>query len=320
MPNFILARVLALIPVLFGISVIAFFSLAFCPGDPAEMALARLMDTESPPREAVKELRTKLGYDRPLPVRYGMWLSRVLKGDLGSSVQSGRPVFKEVVKAMTASVELAASAMLVTIVLVLGLGVFSAVYAGSFFDFSVLGLSLVGITLPDFFLAVLGILFFSVYLNCLPVGGHGSLLNLILPTMTLAAVNSVVAIRLMRTSMLQTLGARYLLTARAKGLRETAVISRHALRGALPPVVNYLGALTGHMLGGAVVVETIFMWPGIGRLLVEAVRSRDVFVVQGCVLAIGIAYVLVNLGVDILHAVLDPRIRNGEGGLDANTG
>jgi ABC-type dipeptide/oligopeptide/nickel transport system permease component len=120
--------------------------------------------------------------------------------------------------------------------------------------------------------------------------------------------------------MLQTLGSRYLLTARAKGLRETAVISRHALRGALPPVVNYLGALTGHMLGGAVVVETIFMWPGIGRLLVEAVRSRDVFVVQGCVLAIGIAYVLVNLGVDILHAVLDPRIRNGEEGLDANTG
>jgi ABC-type dipeptide/oligopeptide/nickel transport system permease component len=179
-------------------------------------------------------------------------------------------------------------------------------------DRSVLGLSLLAITLPDFFVAVLGILFFALWLGILPVAGYGSFSHMVLPALTLTVVNSAIAIRLMRTSAVQALGSNYVLTARAKGLSEAAVLGRHVLRGALPPVMNYLGAITGHMLGGAVVVETIFMWPGVGRLLVESVRTRDVFVVQGCVLAIGMTYVVVNLVVDIVHAGLDPRVRDTE--------
>jgi ABC-type dipeptide/oligopeptide/nickel transport system permease component len=312
MLRFLAVRLGALVPVLFALSAIAFFSLAFCPGDPAELALSGLMDTESPPEEAVRELRRELGYDRPLAVQYGMWISRVLHGDMGRSVQTGKPVITEVGRALSASGELAAAAMSLTIFLVLVLGTASAARTGSILDRSVLGLSLLAITLPDFFVAVLGILFFALWLGILPVAGYGSFSHMVLPALTLTVVNSAIAIRLMRTSAVQALGSNYVLTARAKGLSEAAVLGRHVLRGALPPVMNYLGAITGHMLGGAVVVETIFMWPGVGRLLVESVRTRDVFVVQGCVLAIGMTYVVVNLVVDIVHAGLDPRVRDTE--------
>ncbi|SDL61067.1 peptide/nickel transport system permease protein [Maridesulfovibrio ferrireducens] len=301
-------RVATLIPVLFGVSVATFLSLAMFPGDPAEIALVHLMETESPPQEAIMQMRDELGYNSSITVQYICWLTRALKGDLGYSIQSGQAVTTEVAQAIIPSLLLASTAILLTALIAIPLGTAAAVHAGKTIDKIALGISLVLSSIPDFFLAVIFIFIFSLHLHLVPVAGYGNWYNLILPAASLALINSSITARLMRTSMLQSLRGKYILTARAKGLSETVIIGRHALKNAFPPVLHYMGAQAGHMVGGAVVVESIFLWPGLGRLLVESVRSRDIFVVQGCILTIGTAYVLIIIITDLLNLLLDPRV------------
>ncbi len=308
---FILKRVASLAPVLFGVSVAAFLSLALCPGDPAEIALRSLTDSETPPKAAVLELREQMGLDRPLYVQYWRWLDRTLHGNLGHSYQTGKDVVSEIQQALGPSALLATTSTLLTLLLVIPLGVLSASKSGSLLDKMTMAGSLAAVSIPDFCIGILLFLVFSVQLDWLPVAGYGSVINLILPSLTLAIASSCISIRLMRTCMVQALEEKYVITARSKGMGELRVAGLHAMKNALPPVLTYLGTQMGYLFGGAVVVESIFLWPGLGRLLVEAVKARDVYVVQGCILTIACVYVFINLGMDILQAWLDPRIQDG---------
>jgi ABC-type dipeptide/oligopeptide/nickel transport system permease component len=313
MLRFVLNRLITLAPVLFGVSVAAFLSLALCPGDPAEIALRSLTGEESPTREAVVELREALGLDRPLYVQYWRWLKRTLQGDLGHSYQTGRSVVFEIRQALGPSTMLAGTAILLSLAIVIPVGSLSAAFQGSWLDRSAMAVSLAVVSIPDFCVGILLFLIFSVWLGWLPVAGYGSAVHIVLPAVTLAVASSSITSRLMRTCMVQALEEKYVITARSKGMGELKVTGLHAMRNALPPVLTYQGAQMGYLFGGAVVVETIFLWPGLGRLLVEAVKSRDAFVVQGCVLMIAGIYVVINLGVDVLQAWLDPRIQESSG-------
>ncbi|QJT10967.1 ABC transporter permease [Oceanidesulfovibrio marinus] len=308
---FILKRIVSLAPVLFGVSVAAFLSLAWCPGDPAEIALRTLTESETPPKAAVAELREQMGLDRPLYVQYWRWLGRTLHGDLGHSYQTGASVVSEVKRALGPSTLLAGTSTLLAMLIVIPLGALSAARSGSLLDRATMAGSLVAISIPDFCIGILLFLIFSVRLDWLPVAGYGSVVNLILPALTLAVASACITTRLMRTCMVQALEEKYVITARSKGMGEWRVAGLHAMKNALPPVLTYLGAQMGYLFGGAVVVESIFLWPGLGRLLVEAVKARDVYVVQGCILAIACIYVLINLMVDIVQAWVDPRIQAG---------
>lgn len=310
MTGYVARRLLALGPTLFVVSLVAFLALAACPGDPARISLIMSSGNESPSAEAVEAERVRLGFDRPLPERYLAWLGRTLRGDLGYSIQTGHPVGEEVLRAAAASGLLAASAMAVSLLLVLVCGVGAAILRGSLFDAAALLWSLVVGSMPDFFIALLAILAFAVHWHLVPVTGYGRPAALTLPALSLALSVSAVSARLMRTSMIQAMAGKFLVAARARGLPERVVLGRHALKSAVAPVLSYLGAQLGFLFGGAAVIETLFVWPGLGRLLVESVRARDAFVVQGCVLAVAGAYAAINLLVDILHAAVDPRIRH----------
>jgi ABC-type dipeptide/oligopeptide/nickel transport system permease component len=314
MIRFALRRLLALVPVLFGISLAAFLSMALCPGDAAKISLMAQMGAEAPPPAAVEELRREMGLDRPLTVQYAFWVKRICRGDLGRSYQTGRSVVQELSRAFPASALLAMVSMLLTILIVIPVGITSAIKKGSLWDKSTLAGSLLLIASPNFFVAIILILFFSIRWRILPVAGFGEASSLILPSLALALSNAAISTRLMRTSALEVLGEKFITVARAKGIGERLVIWKHALRSALIPLTAYLGTQFGYLFGGAAVVESIFLWPGLGRLLVDSVRSRDLFVVQGCVLAIACSYVLINLVADLFHALLDPRVRHAAHG------
>lgn len=303
----IAARLASLAPVLFGVSVAAFLSLSLFPGDPAQIALTALTDSETPPEEAILELRHEMGLDRPIPEQYLVWLKRTLSGNLGQSIQSGRSVTEELKEAAAPSIFLGLAAIAMTAIIAIPAGTMSAVRAGGKFDKIALAGSLLVVSIPDFFLAVILILIFSLQLRLVPVAGYGHWYNVVLPALSLALINSAISTRLMRTSMLQAMRGSYMLLSRAKGLSETRVMGKHALKNAIVPVIHYMGTQAGHFVGGAVVVESIFLWPGIGKLLVDSVKARDIFVVQGCILAIGAAYVLTILLTDMLGILLDPR-------------
>ncbi|MEF2230478.1 MAG: ABC transporter permease [Pseudodesulfovibrio sp.] len=309
MTGFVLRRLWALLPILLFVSLVAFLALAACPGDPARISLAALTGDESPSAQAVEAERARLGLDAPLPARYAAWLGRTLRGDLGVSIQTGRPVTREVLDAAAATGLLALAAMSMATVLVLVLGVGAAVFRGTWVDSLALLVSLALGSVPDFFFALLGILFLAVRWRWLPVAGFGSPAGIVLPALSLALASTAVSARLMRSGMVQAMTGKFLTGVRARGVSETRVIGRHALKNALAPVLAYLGAQLGFLFGGTAVIETIFAWPGLGRLLVEAIKSRDMFVVQGCVLAMATVYVCINLVVDILHAAIDPRVR-----------
>ncbi|MEJ2638677.1 MAG: ABC transporter permease [Desulfosarcinaceae bacterium] len=307
-------RFFALIPVLFGISLVAFLSMALCPGDAAKISLMSQMEAEAPPPAAVEDLRREMGLDRPLAVQYAFWVKRICRGDLGRSYQTGRSVVQELSRAFPATALLATVSMLLTILIVIPAGVTSAVKKGSLWDKSTLAGSLALIASPNFFLAIILILFFSIRWRILPVAGYGEARSLILPSLALALSNAAISTRLMRTSTLEVLGEKFITVARAKGIGERLVIWKHTLRSAFIPLTAYLGTQFGYLFGGAAVVESIFLWPGLGRLLVDSVRTRDLFVVQGCILAIACSYVLINLMADLLHALLDPRVRHAAHG------
>ncbi len=312
MIGFLVRRLLALVPVLFGVSLLAFFALLISPGDMATITLAAKTGIESPSEQAVNDLRQEMQLDAPMAVQYVRWLGRVLTGDLGRSYQTGRPVTQELARVIPATAALACLSLVILLLLTLPAGVAAACKKGRTLDQATLAGSLFVSCVPDFFLGLVFMLVFSISLGLTPVAGFTDLRGIILPALTLGLANAALSSRLLRASMIQALEEKHLLAAKARGLPRRVVVWKHALHQALVPLTSYVGSQFGYFFGGAVVVEAIFLWPGLGRLLVDSVNSRDVFVVQGCVLAITVFYVLINLGVDILQWVLDPRTRHAE--------
>jgi peptide/nickel transport system permease protein len=274
------------------------------PGDPVEQMLG-----EGAAPGQVAELRHSLGLDRPLPMQYGRYLWEVAHGDLGQSFKFQAPVRRVIFERYPATMQLAFLALFVCAAIAIPVGVISAHRRGHVTDRAVSICTLFGLAVPNFALGPLLITLFSIQLGWLPVSGRGGPLNYILPAATLGAALAAILTRMVRGAMLEELSSDYVRTARAKGLSTSAVLVRHALRNALIPIITILGLQFGTLLAGTIVTETIFSWPGIGRLTVQAISSRDYPLLQGCILAIALSYVLVNLLTDVLYSLIDPRVR-----------
>jgi peptide/nickel transport system permease protein len=294
--------------ILLCVSIITFSLMHFVPGDPAKL-IAEKKYGDNVTAEAVELVRSEMGLDRPVFIQYFNWMAGILRGDFGISSSTGRPVWDEITSKLPATVELALAAMLVSLIIAIPVGILSAVKQYSIMDSACMLGAMLGVSMPNFWLGLLLILVFSVNLGWFPVYGRGELTQLILPALTLGTGIAAVTARLTRSSILETLKQDYIRTARSKGLAERAVINRHALKNALIPVVTVVGLQIGSLLEGAVVVEVIFAWPGLGRLLYDSIFARDFSVIQGCVFFIAVMYVIVNLLVDIIYIWLDPRIR-----------
>ncbi|MEF2073167.1 ABC transporter permease [Consotaella aegiceratis] len=314
MLSYILKRLIAAIPVLFGLSIIVFLIIAIIPGDPATAILGAYATPEN-----VAKLNADLGLDRSLPEQYLAWISGVLQGDFGRSYALNRPVIDEVLERFQATLILAGASLVLASILGLAAGIVSAVRQFGWADRTITTLVLIGISVPSFWLGLLLILFFAVKIKLFPAsgmtaiyggGGVSDILHhLALPAFTLAIVAAGVIARLTRTAMLEVLRQDYIRTARAKGLSERRVIYRHAFMAALVSVIPVIGIQAGFVLGGAVYVETVFQWPGIGAMLVNAISQRDILLVQGGVLVVAASYVLFNLAADVAQATLDPRLK-----------
>jgi len=304
MHRYLVRRLLLTIPVLLGVATLVFSLIHFIPGDPAQAMLG-----EGAAPEDVAQLRQRLGLDRPLLVQYGSFLQGLAHGDLGVSLRNDQPVLQQIVERMPATAELAFASMTVAVLIALPLGIVAAVWRGTAIDYGAMTLSLVGISIPNFWLGPLLAIVFSVELGWLPVGGRGTLAHLVLPSVTLGAALAAILARMTRASLLEELREPYVLAARAKGVSRTRAILHHAFRNSLIPIVTILGLQFGVVLTGAVITETIFAWPGIGRLLIQSISFRDYPTVQGCVLLIAVTYVGVNLITDLTYGFLDPRIR-----------
>ncbi|MCL0081968.1 ABC transporter permease [Dehalococcoidia bacterium] len=307
MLTYVIRRMGLMVFILLGVSVITFSMMHFVPGDPAEM-IAMERYGEEITAETIAHVRAELGLDQPVYIQYFRWLTNVLQGDLGYSFRTDRPVLDEILTRLPATVQLALAGMLVALLIAIPVGIVSATRQYSAVDnISMFG-ALLGVSIPNFWLGLLLILFFSLYLGWLPVFGRGGIEHLILPALTLGTGMAAITTRLIRSSMLEVLGQDYIRAARAKGLKEKAVIYKHALKNALIPVVTIVGLQFASLLEGAVIAEVIFAWPGIGRLLVDSIFARDFVLIQGCILFIAATFVLVNLLVDIFYTYLDPKI------------
>jgi peptide/nickel transport system permease protein len=300
----ILLRLLLILPAVWLILTMVFLLVHIVPGDPVEQMLG-------PDAQAadIQQLRRDLGLDRPLLEQYFNYLRGLAGGDLGRSYRFNAPVFGLVLQRYPATLELALAALAVCLAIAVPAGIFSASRRGKTADRTTSVLTLLGLSVPNFALGPLLILLFSVELGWLPVSGRGGLAHLILPAATLGAALAAIMTRMVRGSMLEELSSDYVRTARSKGLRETSVLFRHAFPNALIPIVTVVGLQFGTLLAGAIVTETIFSWPGVGRLAVQAIQSRDYPLLQGCILTIAISYVLVNLLTDLVYALVDPRVR-----------
>lgn len=304
MLKFIVRRLVMLIPVLIGVSFIVFSILSFTPGDPVEM---RLGDNYSP--EAYETMKAEMGLDKPFPVRYVNYIAGAVRGDFGASYSTSNPVSDEIMARLPNTILLSLAAMFFAILIGVPLGVLSATRQYSIFDnVSMVG-ALVGVSMPNFWLGLMLILIFAAGLGWFPSSQFETWGSLVLPAVTLSANSLAIITRMTRSSMLETIRQDYIRTARAKGVKESAVIIRHALRNALIPVVTTIGLQFGFSIGGAVLVETVFSWPGIGRLLVEAIKLKDTPIVTAIVLILAALFTVINLIIDVLYAFLDPRIR-----------
>lgn len=304
MGNFLLRRLLLLIPVLWGVATLVFLLLHFIPGDPVDLMLGdSALGTD---RET---LRDQLGLNDPLIVQYLRYFGDLLLGDWGTSLFSKKPVFEEIMERVPATMELMLGAMVVTILVAMPLGLIAAVNKGTWIDQGAMIFSLLGVSIPNFWLGPMLILLFSIHFDLLPVNERGGLEHLILPALTLGTSLASILARITRSSVVETLQAEYIRTARSKGISELRILFRHALRNALIPIVTVIGLQVGVLLSGAIITEAIFDWPGLGNLLISAINSRNYPLVQGCVLFIAGSYVMVNLVIDLLYAYLDPRIR-----------
>jgi ABC-type dipeptide/oligopeptide/nickel transport system permease component len=302
--GFLVRRLALTVPVLLGVVTLVFALLHLIPGDPAQAMLG-----ETASDEDIQALRERLGLDRPLLEQYAGFLAGAARGDLGTSLRTNEPVASAIIDRLPATLELAAAAMAVAIGVALPLGIIAAVKRGTVVDHIATTIALTGISIPNFWLGPLLALVFAVELGWFPVSGRGTAAHLILPAISLGAALAAILARMTRASLLEELREPYVQAARARGASRTRAILRHAFRNSLIPVVTLLGLQFGAVLTGAVITETIFAWPGIGRLLIQSIGFRDYPLVQGCVLFIAVTYVGVNLLTDLVYGVLDPRIR-----------
>jgi len=304
MRTYVLSRLAQSALTLLGVSVLVFVILRVLPGDPARMLLP-----DGAPESAVAELNRQLGLREPLVVQYGLFLGSVARGDFGQSFQYRAPALRVVLERLPATVQLTLAAMFITIAAGVPLGIFTAVRRGTRYDVAGTIVAVLGQSLPNFWLGIMLILLFGVALRWLPTSGFAGWTSLVLPAVTLAAFPTALVARLTRSSMLEILNRDYIRTGRAKGLAERRVVFRHALRNAAIPVLTVIGLQIGALLGGAVITESIFAWPGMGKLIVDAIFFRDFPVVQTVLILAATVFVVINLAVDLLYTVIDPRIR-----------
>jgi peptide/nickel transport system permease protein len=300
---FVVRRLLLTIPVLLGVIFVVMLTLDLIPGDPVALMLG-----DAASKENIAKFRDHLGLDRPLAVRYVRYVGQVLAGDLGRSIQQNRPVVDELAEAWPATVQLAAVALVLAALVGVVTGIVSAVWPNSMFDALSRLSSLFGLSMPVFWTGLVLIVVFAFWLPWLPVGGVGSPAHLVLPAVTLALPSIAMIARMTRSSVLEVLREDYVRTARAKGVQERLVVVKHALRNAAIPILTLLGLQAGQLMGGAVLTETVFAWPGLGRLMVKAIFARDYILLQGAVLLFAMAFVVINLLVDLSYGALDPRV------------
>ena len=304
MLRYCVRRVLLAVPVLIGVATLVFSLIHLVPGDPAQ---AMLGDGAAP--QDIAELRTSLGLDQPLLTQYLAFLRHAVTGDLGKSFRTGQPVTTMIIERIPATAELAFAAMVVAIVIALPLGIVAAVWRGTAIDYGAMTFALAGVSIPNFWLGPLLAIVFAVEFGWLPVSGRGTLAHLVLPAFSLGLALAAILARMTRASLLDELGELYVRAARARGVSNAASITSHALRNSMIPLLTIIALQFGAVLTGAVITETIFAWPGIGRLLIQSIGFRDYPMVQGCILLIAVTYVTVNLLTDLMYGVLDPRIR-----------
>ncbi|MDQ3812043.1 MAG: ABC transporter permease [Chloroflexota bacterium] len=316
MTRYIARRLVFMIPVAFLVTMIAFGLLRLAPGDPVLVFAGEERDPQS-----LNQIRRSLGLDQPLPIQYLAWLGRAVQGDFGRSIRTRQRVGEAIVERLPATLQLTGVALVFSVSVALVVGTLSAVRRNSPLDLLATGFTIAGVSLPNFFLGLLLILFFSLVLRLFPPGGYAAFVNdpaenlrrLVLPMLTLSAATLAVNMRQIRSSLLDVFGQDYIRTARAKGLAETRIIVRHALKNALIPVVTLIGLQVGALIEGAVITESIFSWPGVGRLVVDSINGRDYPVVQAVVLLSALSYMVSTLLVDLVYAWLDPRISYGGG-------
>jgi peptide/nickel transport system permease protein len=304
--GFLLRRLAQVAPIALLVATLVFSLIHLIPGDPVEMMLG-----EGAQRADVEGLRAELGLDQPLTHQYWSFLTGLARGDLGRSLHFGRPVTDLLLERYPATLELALAAMLVALAVALPLGILAARYRDGAIDHVSRFVSLLGVSIPNFWLGPMLILLFAIHWDIFPVSGRSGWASVVLPAITLGSALAGILTRMVRTSLAEELHRPYLVTARAKGLRRRTTLVRHALRNASIPIVTVLGLQFGALLTGAIITETIFAWPGVGGLIIQAIQLRDYPLVQGGILVISLTYVLVNLATDVLYALLDPRIRVG---------
>ena len=306
MTGYLLRRLAQVVPTALLAATLVFSLIHLIPGDPVEMMLGQ----GAQPTD-VTALRHDLGLDRPLLVQYGAFLGGLVRGDLGKSLKSGEPVLSIIAQRFPATLELSLASMIVALALSLPLGILAALYRDRAVDHAARLVALLGVSVPSIWLGPMLILLFAISWDLLPVSGREGAASVVLPAITLGAGIAGLLVRMVRAALADELVRPYLLAARARGVAAVAVVGRHALKNALVPVVTVLGLQFGSLLTGAILTETIFGWPGVGRLLVESIRLRDYPLLQGSVLLIAFTYLFVNLATDLVYAVLDPRIRYG---------
>lgn len=310
--NYIFKRILSLIPVLFVVSIVIFLIIHLTPGDPASVILG-----QDATEEQVQDLREQLGLNEPIHEQYISWVAGVFKGDFGTSIFMKQPVLEAIVDHLQPTLSLALLAQIISLFIAIPLGIAAANRRGSLQDQSIMGLSLMGMSVPSFLLGLFLILLFGVQLGWLPVAGYQPLSTgiwnhlkyLIMPAISLGAIQAALIARMTRTSMLEVLNTNYIKTARAKGVKNYNIVYRHALRNAFLPILTVVGQTFGTLVAGAVVTETIFNIPGIGQLIINSVERRDYAVIQGVVLFVTFTYVFLNLVIDLLYGFIDPRVR-----------
>jgi ABC-type dipeptide/oligopeptide/nickel transport system permease component len=307
MLRYIGRRLLGAIPVLWGVATLVFIIMRLLPGDPAALMLSEAGGSA----QAIAELRIELGLDESLLIQYGRYLARLVQADLGTSLFTQRPVITTIAEQLPSTIELAIAAMLVAVILGTALGILAAAKQGTWLEGAIMASAVVGISIPIFWSAILLIWLFALVLGWLPATGQGGLRYLILPAFVLGFASAGAITRLVRASLLEVMDQDFVRTARAKGLANRTILFRHALKRAFIPVTSMIGLQFGFLLGGTVVIETIFSRPGIGRLMVNAILWKDLPLVQGVVLLVALVYTLVNLATDVAYAYLDPRIRYG---------
>ena len=300
-------RILAVVPVLFGVTLAVFSMLFLVPGDPVKMMLAEFVTSP----DQIAEMRAQLHLDEPLPQQYGRFVANALRGDLGTSIRSRRPVATEIAENVASTAQLALASMAIAVAIGVPLGLLAALFRNTWLDVGSMVVALLGVSMPSFWLGLLLIFVFSLHLAWFPATGGGDLPHLVLPSLTLGTIASAIIARLTRSSMLEVLGQDYVRTARAKGLAWWGVVVRHTLKNALIPIITIFGLQFGNLLAGAVIVETVFSRPGLGRLIVGGILAKDFPLVQGTVLFVAASYVMINVLVDFAYAFVDPRIRVG---------